>query len=224
MRRFKFEPLWALGGATVSALVAAWLLGYLPTPEKPIDAFSLVVTALATAVVAWWTVTLGQVGRQQVEDTRILQRAYLSANIAGVSPFRTIEERKGHIVVAHVDIKNVGHLPARRVSCSIKIMQSENGALADFPINEQDFFGSYVLTPGAVTRQGSNRITLAEGGWVYVWGRVKYLDGFGQQRTTDFCHRYPRIMLRLFDSGGHGIPAEFGRFHDVGNSTDEDQM
>jgi hypothetical protein len=224
MCRFKFELLWALGGAAVSALVAAWLLGYMPTPEKPVDTLSLVVTALATAVVAWWTVTLGRVGRQQVDDTRILQRAYLSANIAGVSPFRTTEERESHIVVAHVDITNAGHLPARCVSCCIKIMQSENGALANFPINEQDFFGSYVLTPGAVTRQGSDKITLTERGWVYVWGRIKYLDGFGQQRTTDFCHRYPRIMLRRFDRFGYGIDAEFGRFHDVGNSTDEDQM
>jgi hypothetical protein len=30
MCRFKFELLWALGGAAVSALVAAWLFGYLP--------------------------------------------------------------------------------------------------------------------------------------------------------------------------------------------------
>jgi hypothetical protein len=119
------------------------------------------------------------------------------------------------------DQPNVGHLPARRVSCCIKIVQSEDGELADFPIDEQDFFGSYVLTPGAITRQGSDSITLAEKGYIYVWGRIRYLDGFDKQRTTDFCHRYPRIMLRRLRSG-YGIPAEFGRFHSVGNSTDED--
>src|SRR5262249_26039539 len=190
------------------------LLPFGLVPAIP-DSISLGVTAIATAVVACLTVTLAGVGRRQVKDTRILQRAYLSANIGGISPFRTIEDREGHLVVAHVDIANFGHLPARQVSCCIKITQNENGELADFPIDEQDLFGSYVLTPGAVTRQGSDSLTLAEGGYVYVWGRIRYLDGFGKQRTTDYCHRYPRIMLRRLDSGHFGIPAEFGRFHSV---------
>jgi len=222
MRFIKSELPWVLGGAAIVYLVLL-PFGLVPAiPSKYFDSISLGVTAIATTVVACLTVILAGVGRRQVKDTRILQRAYLSANIGGISPFRTIEEREGHIVLAHVDIANVGHLPARRVSCCIKIVQSEDGELADFPIDEQDFLGSYVLTPGAITRQGSDSITLAEKGYIYVWGRIRYLDGFDKQRTTDFCHRYPRIMLRRLRSG-YGIPAEFGRFHSVGNRTDEDR-
>jgi hypothetical protein len=175
---------------------------------------------LAVATIGLGAVSVAGI-RGQSKETRILQRAYLSANIGGISPFRTIEERDAHIVVGHVDFINAGHLPARSVSCCVKIIQNENGEFADFPIADQDFFGNYVLPPGAVMRQGSDSITLTATGYIYVWGRIKYLDGFGNQRTTDFCHRYPRIMLRRLD-GGYGIPTEFGRYHTVGNSTDED--
>ena len=163
--------------------------------------------ALATIVLAASTIGLGVVSVagiwRQSKETRILQRAYLSANIGGISPFRTIEEREGHLVVAHVDITNVGHLPARRVSCCVKIAQSADGELTDFPIADQDLSGSYVLTPGAVTRQGSDSITVTAKGYVYVWGRMKYLDGFGTQRTTNFCHRYPLIMFQWLPRSFH---------------------
>jgi hypothetical protein len=198
---------------------------------KATDRYLVIFTlwlALATIVLAISTIGLWIVsvcaGRRQSRETKILQRAYLSANIGGISPFLTDEEREGHLVVAHVDITNVGHLPARRVSCCVKIALSTNGDLTDFPIADQDLSGSYVLTPGAVTRQGSDSITATGKGYVYVWGRMKYLDGFGTQRTTNFCHRYPLAMFRRLDGDHFGIPAEFGRFHAVGNSTDEDQM
>lgn len=145
---------------------------------KATDRYLVIFTlwlALATIVLALSTIGLWIVsvrsGRRQSRETQILQRAYLSANIAGISPFsrRAAEHDPGPIVVAHVDIKNVGHLPARRVSCCIKIAQSENGQLADFPISEKDFFGSYVLTPGAETRQGSDSLTSTDKGhYIYV--------------------------------------------------------
>lgn len=46
----------------------------------------------------------------------------------------------------------------------------------------------------------------------YVWGRVRYRDGFGKLQTTDFCHRYNCEALR-----DHIIAEEDFRIHEHGN-------
>ena len=76
------------GGLTV---FAAWLFVILPLlhyfgagvvleSTGWVTLASTVVTAIAGGVVAWFTVVLARVGKQQIADTKILQRAYLSAS------------------------------------------------------------------------------------------------------------------------------------------------
>ena len=68
--------------------------------------WAIVASAVATAVVAVFAIVLACVGRRQIADTRILQRAYLSAEPKG------IEWTSNGFLVGQVAFKNVGKLPA----------------------------------------------------------------------------------------------------------------
>ena len=163
-----------------------------------------------------------ETAERQERTTKILERAYLSVELAGINPFRSLQQTLGHVVLGHVDFHNAGRLPAREISCCVKMMQSDNDAepIASFPIDDQDFFGNFVLPAGGRMRHGSSSIQLTNARFIYVWGCVRYLDGFGKRRFTKFCHRYPQIMLRRLNNG-FGIESGDGRYHTTGNSTDE---
>jgi hypothetical protein len=68
--------------------------------------WAIITSAVATAVVAVFTIVLASVGRRQIADTRILQRAYLSVEPKG------IEWPTNGFLVGQVAFKNVGKLPA----------------------------------------------------------------------------------------------------------------
>src|SRR6185369_1548321 len=55
-----------------------------------------------------------EAAKGQANDTRILQRAYLSVEPGGILPF---EDDDSDRVVGEIVIRNAGHLPARDVSC-----------------------------------------------------------------------------------------------------------
>ena len=56
--------------------------------------------------------------------------------------------------------------------------------------------------------------------FIYVWGRVTYLDGFGKRRFTNFCHRYNTGARKFAEGGRYFIPEEDARYHDYGNGAD----
>jgi hypothetical protein len=84
------------GIAAISALIVyaacIWLwrsYGYaVPTDWTVLNGWltliATLVSAVAAGVVARFTVILARVGRQQIADTRILQRAYLSVEPKGI--------------------------------------------------------------------------------------------------------------------------------------------
>jgi hypothetical protein len=56
---------------------------------------------------------------------------------------------------------------------------------------------------------------LAKDGFLYVWGKVEYSDGFDKPRHTRFCHRYP---CRMHDPNGFPrIEKKYARYHQHGN-------
>ena len=59
-----------------------------------------------------------QLARQQMHDTRVLQRAYVGALPGGVSTTTHGE------LLAHVELKNVGHLPASQVRSVLKVLMN----------------------------------------------------------------------------------------------------
>jgi hypothetical protein len=184
------------------------------TPEKlalialGVSGIGLLVS-IASAVIAY------RAKEQTRRHTEILQRAYLSAEPGGLSRPIGSPEHGPHVVLAHVRLANVGHLPARRVSWSAQIKWELDSTIIDFPIS--NLRGLIALSPGTTTILGTDELTLeSDKGFIYVWGQVRFDDGFGQQRFTNFCHRYNRRVLRKLERG-YGIPEEDGRFHEFGN-------
>jgi hypothetical protein len=186
---------------------------------------------LAVATVGLWGVTRRGV-KTQIDDTRILQRAYLAVIGGGVDPFDIVPQRRldddpdAPRTIAHIIVRNTGNLPARDVSWFIAYCLSPDGSLSHFPIDGAKFFGRNVVPPGTDMWRSQiceldpqDILGFYHAGWhFYIWGEIRYLDGFSERRMTKFCHRY--------DSGsvgatGHRIlRAEGMRFHQFGNDAD----
>jgi hypothetical protein len=58
------------------------------------------------------------------------------------------------------------------------------------------------------------------GRYLYVWGRMTYVDGFERRRSLNFCHRYPWDKRETPTGGGILISEEHGRYHEHGNDAD----
>jgi hypothetical protein len=251
MRFLKREILSVLGGAALVLLLFWWWAssGY-PTQGQICDPpdsaqnctnhnvlfssvryalyelnfYGVLITAIATALIARFTIVLASVGRRQIDDTRILERAYLSVRPAGIEPFRSADGR----LSCDVWFVNSGNLPASKVSWFIDQKFGTDPELNDFPINEKKFAGNNLIPPGGEIRKGSPSINSAEldafrerqrgipdSCWLYVWGQVRYLDGFNNKRWIDFCYRYYLAGTTWTISSRHG------RQHEYGNRTDE---
>src|SRR6266536_1593973 len=74
-------------------------------------------TAAATISLVIVTFILAIIGKRQIDDTKILQRAYIAAQPAGINPFLVQSGQHG-CVLGHVRIVNVGRLPARDIRLS----------------------------------------------------------------------------------------------------------
>jgi hypothetical protein len=183
------------------------------------------ITAAATIAIAYFTLTLKKStdrlwritkrsADRQASHTKIIERAYINAEPRGVIPF----VRGGH-ADGHVAFRNVGHLPAREVNWFIKVGYDPNVERVQF--EPEDLIGGNVILPETESVQwGRGRISQDEfdglkgnHGFIYVWGRVEYLDGFAKEpRYTIFCHRY--------ESRGFNEPSSHGPswvdYHDGG--------
>ena len=183
------------------------------------------VLALFTAVLAISTLLLW---RTTKKDTRILQRAYIAVEPLGVHLMSDAST-----VIGQVGIRNAGHLPARKLSSVTNMRWSKNGnePEASFPIERRE--GKVVIVPSALTIRASrttidlkilNNASGAGSGklkdeeeevFLYVWGSVRYDNGFRRKRTTRFCHRY-NWKSRV----GYEITKEQARFHEHFNDAD----
>jgi hypothetical protein len=169
--------------------------------DKSIVAAFIVILALSTVLL--WITTLqlwkssDRAGTQQIRDTEILQRAYITAYPLGIGPYRRQEEW----IDARVEIRNVDKLPGTTLEWMVCRKFSRNPHLAWFPMNSKRLEGSHVIAPGAEIRKSSLRISIrrlarfkagmeSRNRFLYVWGVVRYKDGFSYSRFTRFCHRY----------------------------------
>jgi len=189
--------------------------------------------AIFTSVLAVATLALWCIAYLQWRDTRITQRAYLSVMPLDVAPLAL----KG---VAHFAVQNVGKLPARKVSWFIDCDYDGNGQRPKFPIDDNEFYPiageSLVIHPGAEMKRSKNFSLTDEQqlnvlrtwteppqGYLYLWGEIRYEDGFGVSRYTKFSLRYDSRGYRKADPGcGYDIfiTGESARFHQFGNDAD----
>lgn len=193
------------------------------------------VLAVSTAFL--WDATQ-QAAVRQSDETKILQRAYLSVEPEGISASNSAD--KCH---PNITIRNAGNLPARNVKWVIDYTVTLDDRLANFLVDEARAEGENTLTPGGGMKQGGKIIYIGNdpgdlrkqiGLYLYVWGAVYYDDGFGIDRTTRFCHRYNSVNLEdvtnnfhrpdgsilLRSVVGKKIDAQFARIHRYGNDAD----
>jgi hypothetical protein len=178
------------------------------------------IGAAATALIAILTVVLAVVAGGQIRQTKILERAHLSVEPLG------IHCRKGGPWFATVGIKNSGRLPARNMRWFIGIERfSDDDAWKDLPEVGEMRRGPDV-PPGATVRRSGKHFHVDQRYYrqpdqperfMYVWGVVRYKDGFGRRRFTKFCHRYNSKAIEEAMDGSACIRPEDGRYHDDGN-------
>jgi hypothetical protein len=194
--------------------------------SEPITLFTGFIS-IGTIAISIGTIALGIIAWQQRKDSRIIQRAYLAVDGLGIEPFHSKS-------IAQLSVRNAGRLPATEVSWFIGCRVSENGRDEDFPISENEFHGSNTIPPGAEMRR-SQDFTVDEDQltnffkddrkFVYVWGEIRYLDGYGKQRKIRFCQRYDQRGKGVVPdgkafAGKRMLIAESMRFHKFGNYAD----
>jgi hypothetical protein len=166
---------------------------------------------------------------------RNLERARIVVEPLGVNPKKPVGNDVLNLI-GHVGIKNVGRLPANKLSWFACMKFERTRACETFCSPEHFKGGGNVLAPGAHMREGTQTIKTARHKehsvpeakvmlspktkedieeYFYVWGEVRYIDGFSEKpRMTKFCFRYNCDLLRL---GDRCIPAEQARHHHPGN-------
>jgi hypothetical protein len=180
------------------------------TTSQPIALFTLV---LALSTVGLWSATIIGINNQS-KDTRILQRAYISVATRGIE-ISTKDE-----VVGQFALVNKGRIPARKVSLVRTAKWDLDGDRSNF--ND----GLIPPTPNVLpvetelpvgTEAFSRPDYESKKGYLYIWGKITYDDGFGESRWLTFCHRYNCASPR--NSQG-GIDPKYGRYHHHHNDGD----
>jgi hypothetical protein len=144
------------------------------------------VTAIPGAVVALFTIVLANVGRQQVADTRILQRGYLSVEPQGIEWLGFQGALIGQVV-----FKNVGKLPATEFDSVVKKIEVHNAEWRTPDLTDADLPGFVGVIPmGAQVPQGSEAITQNEVAqvsgdkYLYVWEELNSRMGLAATATS----------------------------------------
>jgi hypothetical protein len=172
---------------------------------------------LVSATLKLWVSTKSAAERQEA-DTRILHRAYLAIETRGIHP---IGEKRADIH-GLIGIRNAGHLPARNVSWWLNINWDKSGERDDFPVGEPIRRTNVIPVQTEMTVGTKGLSPQIFGGadahvYLYVWGLVRYEDGFAEPRFIKFCHRYNWQAKTIAPDGGHRISDERGRHHTSGN-------
>ena len=180
-----------------------------------------------TGALVFVTAGLVYLGWRQEGHFKRAERAYIAVEPQGVIPFAAV----GNSII-HVSIKNVGTIPARNVSWRVLGEACGNGRREDFPIDEAKMSGNNVVPKGTVMNYNQTAILdeqsftniRGHGCFYYVWGMVRYNDGFGVKRFTRFCHRYNGTAYVHIREGAHngewGILPDGAKYHQWGNDAD----
>jgi hypothetical protein len=176
---------------------------------------TLVTLLLVRSTNRLWSETRSAAAEQSVE-TKVLQRAYLNVLARG------IETTRAGAVVGQVSIRNAGNLPARSVSVSVKIGWFDNRAESEFdsgnvPLQANVLPARAEMPRGSRALQDGRSILALKRGYIYVWGRITYQDGFGDDRWLTFCHRYACETAEGIPGSTEGIDGKFARHHHAYN-------
>jgi hypothetical protein len=123
--------------------------------------------ALFTFTLWWSTRKLWIATRDTLKHTQgtteIIQRAYVSARLGGITT-----TTEGY-VLAHVNFKNVGHLPAYDFKWHIDLTPSDQDEWKPPPVPDSDLRPSGVLPIGTTFKRGSKGIGVPSEKFIYAW-------------------------------------------------------
>jgi hypothetical protein len=163
------------------------------------------------------------------ENIQILQRAYIKAEPIGIKPFYSPTGSPEN-VVGHIQCRNVGHLPARDFRLSAVKMKwvADNLIEHEVPTDvDPEPYKQTIPIEATVPVGTSNRLSSEDleqvanrKGYLLVWGKAKYMDGFNRDRCVTFCHRYPCVRRTGDQASGYSIDIEHARYHNHGNEQD----
>ena len=179
---------------------------------------------LALAVLTLWYVCatrrLASIANAQNELTKIIQRAYLSIEIGNI---RSLTNEDGFI--PRIIIRNVGRLPAESVAW---VFGEPHFATDNIwkPDKEPDVpTGAVTLAPGAEMMHGGPILLVpseqrGQKIYLYIWGYVRYDDGFQVGRIARFSHRYNLELIQTVDRmGQRAFPKMAARYSHDYNDT-----
>jgi hypothetical protein len=163
-------------------------------------------------------------------NTRLLQRAYISIEPLGINPWRSPATGAPCNVVGHVQCRNTGRLPARNFKLSTigmkwvaddRIEKERPPKVEEVEEYEQAIPIQATVTVGSagLCREDLERM-VDKKGYLLVWGKATYTDGFGTPRSIEFCHRYPCIDCTGDTQKGYSIGTANVRYHNHGNEQD----
>lgn len=177
------------------------------------------IVAIGTFFLAVFAGASIYMARQQNKLTRTLERAYLAIKPGGIRPLRSDVGR----LVGYIAIENVGHSPAKNVRWFIGIKSVDGSKENHFPIGGHA--GDNFLPRGVEMIEGSESISISDilsalptNLYFYVWGEVKYDDGFTSDRWIKFCHRYSFNSFSDVRGRDMHVESSEARYHEYGNS------
>jgi hypothetical protein len=133
----------------------------------------------------------------------------------------------GSKLLGHFIIRNAGNLPASEVAWIAHIALDRDRSRSSFPVDETGLKGNLTIPPKGAMPFGSPLIGLqavldfrknTDTCYLYVWGLVRYQDGFSMRRAH-FWHRYDYGQTRDLGAGEYELPANKGRHHSVAKPT-----
>src|SRR5262249_38607192 len=90
--------------------------------------------------------------------------------------------------------QNLRTWPLARISSqtAMEVRRQRRRRLAPPRVDDKDLRPAGVLPIGISVTRGGHPIGVPQAWtkYLYAWGRVTYVDGFGEERWTNFCHRY----------------------------------
>jgi len=193
-----------------------WLLAFLEAPN-------LIAIFLFLATLALYLATRSLVGETKNASEQQL-RAYIQA-----SPGEIYNLKSGAKLEAYIRISNSGQTPGNDVRrwAGIKISKPltidaiaelgrgdrEEGELVSMPRQEH-----VIIRPlGTPTTDEADAIIHGDQR-IYVFGRIEYVDIFGQPRASEFCFTYFGEVQDWPQNGGPGYNNTQARYCEKHNS------